>query len=89
MRTYISLDNYEVEVIVNYNIYGKDKVATWNNPPEYAELEIEDITYNIYDEDGNNVTISPELLETINTMIDKDRIEELCWDDAKQESDDY
>jgi hypothetical protein len=36
----------EQDVIVEYSFFGKNRPATWDNPPEYVEVEIEHILFN-------------------------------------------
>jgi hypothetical protein len=76
----------EVQLDVEYSIYGKYHAATWNDPAEYPELEIEAVTYKIFDLDGNEIAMTPEYKKLIDEKIDYTTLEEECWYDANQEA---
>ncbi len=69
--------DYGVEFEVVYSVYGEDKPATFHQPAEYAELEIEKLRIiEVTDEDGNVVDIDHTLIADV---IDIYSIESDIW----------
>jgi hypothetical protein len=63
----IALGLSEIDIEVTYSVFGKDLPGTYNDPPEYAELSVEEITYK-----------NKDLYWILNVI--KDEIEEQCWE---------
>jgi hypothetical protein len=70
----------DIEVGINYSVYGKEAPATFDSPAEYPEMENIEVFNVATGQDITNL-ISPETMK---------RIEQRCWDDyANQEDDMY
>lgn len=79
----LSYDNYlELNLQVEYNIFGKDLPGTWDNPPEYAELD--GYAIHVVGEDGSMVEIDERDLGPEG----RDWIEEKIWAHARASRDD-
>ena len=93
MKSYLDLDfdgaDYEIELDIEYSIHGKFIPATYYEPADYPELDIESVTYKAFDLDGNEITITDDLKKVIDAKIDYTILEEECWYDAKKPIDDY
>lgn len=88
-------ENSELELTweVTYSIVGKNKPATFHNPAEYTEMEIEKIelkeaVYYILHEKKllkGKVDITSLVKEDIDFLeektIDRDKLEVACWED--------
>ena len=71
----------ELELIITFNVFGKNIPATWENPPEYAEIDIQTIMIEIQKEIISNETtqrIINELTHIIPTL--EATIETYCWE---------
>lgn len=71
----------DLDLGINYRIYGRDIPATREDPPEYAELEIEDS-----DVVGNGKSVPINLNDLGSDAYE--RIEQALWDHARDRTDD-
>jgi hypothetical protein len=71
----------DLDIGINYSIYGSDRPATREEPPEYAELEINDS-----DVLGNGKTVSINLDDLGSNA--RENIEQDLWDDARDRAED-
>jgi len=69
----------DLNIGINYRIYGQDRPATREDPPEYAELEIEDI-----DVLGNGKSVAININDLGRDAGEK--IEQDLWDDARDQA---
>lgn len=93
--SYSECEELEFVWSVNYRIIGNNRPATRNEPPEYADLEIEskdlkevNVFITIDGKQFKSTLTDVYLLklkELALTTIDKDKLETACWEDAEKE----
>ena len=80
--------DYGFDVEVDFDIYGSYKSATWYEPEEYPEIEIENVTIigKVYTEDGE-VDVTDEFKKKLIENINYNVLEKDCWDYANHKRD--
>lgn len=83
-----------MEIDVEYRIYGKHLPATWFEPEEWPELEIEKVIYNKLYSENYEIDLSKltkerykELVDKLDASLDGDVLETLCWEYAEKHND--
>lgn len=88
----ITIQELEITIQVSYSIYGSYRPATFYDPAEYPELEVENIEVQevyldgslvILSEYNKKVTVTSYIDELTSSKYWQDKIEGLCWEDTE------
>lgn len=79
----------EVLVDAEFEIYGEDSPATFDDPAEYAELEIGTVTIIGATLDNETIELTDEQKAEVIKLLDYDKLETLCWKEANRQKNDW
>lgn len=87
----ITIQELEITIQISYSIYGTYRPATFYDPAEYPDLEVENIEVQEVFLDGDLVILNEYKKATVTSYIDEltgskywqDKIEGLCWEDTE------
>lgn len=87
----VSEQELEITIQVSYSISGAYRQATFYEPAEYPDLEIENIEVQEVYLDGDLLILSEYKKATVTSYIDEltgskywqDNLETACWEDAE------